>query len=76
MGCNCKASQYIRKTEERYGLKSEPKRGAKFKTTNKALLVWLIIIICLPFAVILPIIFLILRKNRKVKLFNTITIRV
>lgn len=76
MGCNCKASQYIQQTEKYYKLNSEPKKGAKFKATGKSLLIWFLIIITFPIFIAMPILFLFFKKSKKIKLFNSITIRI
>lgn len=79
MGCNCKANQYIRQTKKRFDYNSETVKNVsfknKFKIVLKSILILFLMLIGLPITIAYFVISKFLLKNKRIKLFNAITIR-
>ena len=74
MACNCKASKYIRNVQETFGYDKKPKVKSHFKLTFMTVCFWILIIIFVPFFILIPFFYL-FKKDKKIKLFNSITVR-
>lgn len=79
MGCNCKASQYVRRAKKKYGYDPETheniSKKEKIKLTFRAIIIWVIMIVGFPI-ILLSLPFLKIFKRRKgIKIFNAITVR-
>lgn len=79
MGCNCKASQHIRKVKKTFGYESEKKenisRRERFKMGFQAVLIWMLMILGFPFVFLFMIFGRLFMGKKKLKLFNAISIR-
>ena len=80
MGCNCKATDYVRKTKKYYGYESETRQNIpsseKMKMAIKAIFMWVILILAFPIVLIYFVFVKMFTKSKSVKLFNTIRIRI
>ena len=80
MGCNCKATDYVRKAKKYYGYESETRQNIpsseKMKMAIKAIFMWVILILAFPLVLIYFIFIKMFTKSKSVKLFNTIRIRI
>lgn len=79
MGCNCKASQYIRQTKKKYGYEPETIENVSFskkiKLILRGLLIWVVIILLFPLVLLLFIFVGFFKKRSFITLFNAIKIR-
>ena len=80
MGCNCKATDYVRKTKKYYGYESETRQNIlsseKMKMAIKAIFMWVILIFAFPLVLIYFVFIKMFTKSKSVKLFNSIRIRI
>ena len=80
MGCNCKATDYIRTAKKYYGFKSETKENISLKEQVKmalqAIFMWVMIIIGFPIVLFYFGFIKFFTKRKSVKLLNTIRIRI
>lgn len=80
MGCNCKATEYVRKTKKFYGYDSENKENVTLKTKIKMVLrvifMWIIIIVTLPFSILGFIFVKPFNKNKVVTFFGSLKMRI
>ena len=80
MGCNCKATDYIRKTKKYYGYNPETKENIpikiKMKMVIQAIFMWVMIIIGFPIVLFYFGFIKFFTKRKSVKLLNTIRIRI
>lgn len=80
MGCNCKAAERVRSVQNFFEYESENKKNLQFKTIFKkffkTILVFLMLIIALPFIVFYTIGCHILFKKKIFKISNLIKIKI
>lgn len=80
MGCNCKATQYVRGAKKYYGHESEINDKISFfvklKTFLKACLIWIIILVALPIILFVLFFAKIIGIKRGVKIFKLIRINI
>ena len=80
MGCNCKATDYVRKTKKYYGYEPETRQNIpsneKMKMAMKAIFMWIILILAFPLVLIYFVFIKLFTKSKSVKLFDTIRIRI
>lgn len=79
MSCNCKASQYIRQTKKKFGYEPESIKNIsgkeKIKMGVQAIIIWIMMIVGVPFIFLWGIFGKIFLKKKKFKLFNAISIK-
>lgn len=80
MGCNCKATNYVRTAKKYYGYDPETKDSVSGKEKAKmffqALLMWLLMLVGFPFVVLYIIFAKVFVKKKGIKLFGTIRLRI
>lgn len=80
MGCNCKATEYIRKSKKIYGYESETTHNVstkeKIKMVFKAIFMWIMIIIGFPIIVLYLIFSKTFLRRKKISIFNALKIRI
>lgn len=77
MGCNCKASSYVIRTQKKFGYEIPTRKNVKIsekvKLVLQALLIWFVLILFFPIVVIVLIFGKIFRKD--IRFFKKIKIR-
>lgn len=80
MGCNCKATEYVRKTKRFYGYKDEIKENVslkeKIKMVLRAIFIWIILIVFFPFSILFFVFIKPFLKNKMATFFGTLKIRI
>jgi lipopolysaccharide/colanic/teichoic acid biosynthesis glycosyltransferase len=80
MGCNCKATDYVRKTKKFYGYDSETKEKVpikeKIKMVLRAIFMWIILIVTFPFFILFFIFIKPFLNNKMMTFFGSLKIRI
>jgi hypothetical protein len=80
MGCNCKATDYVRRVKRFYGYDAETKKNVsskeKIKMVLKAIFMWILIIVMLPLLVLFFIFVGPFSNKKMVAFFNSLKIRI
>lgn len=80
MGCNCKATEYVRKAKKFYGYDAETKKNVslkeKIKMVLKAIFIWIIIIAFMPFFILFFIFVKPFVKGKMLTVFKSFKIRI
>ena len=79
MGCNCKASQYVRQTKKKYGYAPETRENIPtrdvVKMSLQAIAIWVVMILSFPI-IMLSLLFLkVFKQKRGIKFFKAIRVR-
>lgn len=79
MGCNCKASQYVRNTKKMFGYAPETHKNISIKERIKMLLkvigVWVVSFTVFPLIIIGFVCFKLVTRKKDIRLMDIITIR-
>ena len=79
MGCNCKASQYVRNTKKMFGYAPETRKNINIKERLKMLMkiiaIWVITLCFIPIVIVGFICFKLITKKEHIRLMDIITIR-
>lgn len=80
MGCNCKATDYVRATKKYYGYEPETKENIptkeKVKMAFQAVFMWIIIILFFPIVLFYLVFVKAFLKKETISLFKTIKVRI
>ena len=80
MGCNCKATEYVRKTKKFYGYEDETKENVSLKEKVKmvlnAIFMWIILIVFLPFFILYFIFIKPFFRNKMTTFFGSLKMRI